>query len=595
MSISEANGESLSRSTDDSDLEWRKENEISYDDEDSSDLDKYCDESDTEEWFGEHYDSDEAEHKNFKRLSRNENFVDPNSKLPRPKNENIYENGKIVLRQWQRFKDHKVFGAVLKDFAIQEGFELRKVKHASSRITSVCRAEGCKWRIHASLSPDEREFIIKIYNPDHNCQCVVKNRIATSGWIAKKLSSTLAKTPDMNLQRMRLELKDQFGIEATNRQLWKARQKAREHGGLNYAHLYGNLRRYAAMIYKTNPGSAAIIQSVKTGFLTACRPFFGLDGCHLKGPYKGILLAAVGLDANLHFYPIAYAIVEAQNNSSWKWFLDFLRNEIGILIEANHGGLIEVVTNIPGAGHRFCCFHLENNMVKKFGTSHLQGLFWAAAETANFENFKIIIERIKEFNQEAHDWLSNIDFKHWTMSKFDPNVKVEHLTNNFVESFNDWIEDHRYKAPIELLEGIRMQQTAMMYAREVTADRWEHKLTPKVHLKWQVRGIPCIHAIACITTIRADIANYCSPYFTTEMWRKTFEQVIHPIPDESMWPQFNDVKKPPGRSKKHRRRRVAGEERPLPPTSRKQPTRKGVSSTKKCSNCHEFGHNSRSC
>ncbi|KAM6556859.1 hypothetical protein CsatB_003878 [Cannabis sativa] len=86
------------------------------------------------------------------------------------------------------------------------------------------------------------------------------------------------------------------------------------------------------------------------------------------------------------------------------------------------------------------------------------------------------------------------------------------------------------------------------------------------------------------------------------MWRKTFEQVIHPIPDESMWPQFNDeellppvVKEPPGRSKKHRRRRVAGEERPLPPTSRKQPTRKGVSSTKKCSNCHEFGHNSRSC
>ncbi|KAF4370245.1 hypothetical protein F8388_007386 [Cannabis sativa] len=186
MSISEANGESLSRSTDDSDLEWRKENEISYDDEDSSDLDKYCDESDTEEWFGEHYDSDEAEHKNFKRLSRNENFVDTNSKLPRPKNENIYENGKIVLRQWQRFKDHKVFGAVLKDFAIQEDFELRKVKHASSRITSVCRAEGCKW-------------------------------IATSGWIAKKLSSTLAKTLDMNLQRMWLELKDQFGIEATNR------------------------------------------------------------------------------------------------------------------------------------------------------------------------------------------------------------------------------------------------------------------------------------------------------------------------------------------------------------------------------------------
>ncbi|KAF4350617.1 hypothetical protein G4B88_000707 [Cannabis sativa] len=373
MSISEANGESLSRSTDDSDLEWRKENEISYDDEDSSDLDKYCDESDTEEWFGEHYDSDEAEHKNFRRLSRNENFVDPNSKLPRPKNENIYENGKIVLRQWQRFKDHKVFGAVLKDFAIQEGFELRKVKHASSRITSVCRAEGCKWQIHASLSPDEREFIIKTYNPDHNCQCVVKNRIATSGWIAKKLSSTLAKTPDMNLQRMRLELKDQFGIEATNRQLWKARQKAREHGGFNYAHSYGNLRRYAAMIYKTNPGSAAIIQTDR-----------------------------------------------------WE-------------------------------------------------------------------------------------------------HKLTPKVHLK-------------VQEIQKKARFALVTRVGNEEFQVDYGKKRCIVRLNEFFC--ICGQWQVRGIPCIHAIACITTIRADIANYCSPYFTTEMWRKTFEQ---------------------------------------------------------CSNCHEFGHNSRSC
>ncbi|XP_062101916.1 uncharacterized protein LOC133809265 [Humulus lupulus] len=309
----------------------------------------------------------------------------------------------------------------------------------------------------------------------------------------------------MSLQRIRLELKDHFGIEATNRQLWKARQKAREDGGYDYAHSYGNLRHYAAMIHKTNPGSTAIIQrnlvpveqnlddenleddnlaapimksqfnrificysGVKTGFLAACRPFFGLDGCHLKGPYKGILLSTVGLDANLHFYPIAYAIVEAENNSSWKWFLDLLRNEIG---DTNKG--------------QPWCIMSDRQKVKKFGTSHLQGLFWAAAETANFENFKRIMERIKEFNLEAHVWLSNIDFKHWTMSKFDPNVKVEHLTNNFVESFNDWIEDHRYKAPIELLEGIRIQQTTMMDARNATVDRWEHKLTPKVHVKVQ--------------------------------------------------------------------------------------------------------------
>lgn len=33
--------------------------------------------------------------------------------------------------------------------------------------------------------------------------------------------------------------------------------------------------------------------ALKVGYLTGCRPFIGLDGCHLKGPYKGVLLFVV--------------------------------------------------------------------------------------------------------------------------------------------------------------------------------------------------------------------------------------------------------------------------------------------------------------
>ena len=28
----------------------------------------------------------------------------------------------------------------------------------------------------------------------------------------------------------------------------------------------------------------------KTGFLSGCKPVVGLDGCHLRGPHKGVLL-----------------------------------------------------------------------------------------------------------------------------------------------------------------------------------------------------------------------------------------------------------------------------------------------------------------
>ena len=68
---------------------------------------------------------------------------------------------------------------------------------------------------------------------------------------------------------------------------------------------------------------------MKKGFRNGCRPFIGVDGCHLKGPYGGVLLAAVSLDGNCGLFPIAVAIVELENGDSWGWFLHLLSSVIG--------------------------------------------------------------------------------------------------------------------------------------------------------------------------------------------------------------------------------------------------------------------------
>jgi len=51
---------------------------------------------------------------------------------------------------------------------------------------------------------------------------------------------------------------------------------------------------------------------LKDGFKKGCRPFIGVDGCFLKGPFPGQLLSAVGIDANNGMYPFAYAVVEKE-------------------------------------------------------------------------------------------------------------------------------------------------------------------------------------------------------------------------------------------------------------------------------------------
>ena len=47
-----------------------------------------------------------------------------------------------------------------------------------------------------------------------------------------------------------------------------------------------------------------------------CRPVLGLDGTHLKSKYQGILLAATGVDAAGALFPLAYAVVNAENDTT---------------------------------------------------------------------------------------------------------------------------------------------------------------------------------------------------------------------------------------------------------------------------------------
>lgn len=64
--------------------------------------------------------------------------------------------------------------------------------------------------------------------------------------------------------------------------------------------------------------------------------FFGLDGTHLNGPYGGILLSVVALDANEKMLPLAISLVEIKNTETWCWFLMLLRDALGVDFESRH-------------------------------------------------------------------------------------------------------------------------------------------------------------------------------------------------------------------------------------------------------------------
>ena len=52
------------------------------------------------------------------------------------------------------------------------------------------------------------------------------------------------------------------------------------------------------------------------GFILGCRKMLFVDGTHFSGPYEGIMLVVVALDANNHVFDVAYAVVGGETNKA---------------------------------------------------------------------------------------------------------------------------------------------------------------------------------------------------------------------------------------------------------------------------------------
>ncbi|KAL5777724.1 hypothetical protein ACOSP7_010650 [Xanthoceras sorbifolium] len=95
---------------------------------------------------------------------------------------------------------------------------------------------------------------------------------------------------------------------------------------------------------------------------------------------------------------------------------------------------------------------------------------------------------------------------------------------------------------------------------------------------WEVSGMPCKHAMAVITGMRLNCKDFVHKYLTTESYLKTYNYAIHPVPNESKWPESM-----PRKPKKNRKR------------GPDEPQKKLRNSKNKCGKCGELGHNSKSC
>ncbi|XP_042035206.1 uncharacterized protein LOC121781547 [Salvia splendens] len=172
---------------------------------------------------------------------------------------------------------------------------------------------------------------------------------ANAKYLSKLFKEDMRVFPGMTvaqfLEKVHWELKITISVGKARRAMARARRLIEG----DTIKQYKRLHDYRAEILRTNLGSTVVLatrhlsdgndkfngiyiayEACKTSFKQHCRRIIGLDGCHLKGQGKGILLTAIGLDLNDQIFPVVYSVVAIENTDTWSWFLSLLVKDLEI-------------------------------------------------------------------------------------------------------------------------------------------------------------------------------------------------------------------------------------------------------------------------
>ncbi|KAF7142607.1 hypothetical protein RHSIM_Rhsim05G0171400 [Rhododendron simsii] len=305
-------------------------------------------------------------------------------------------------------------------------------------------------------------------------------------------------------------------------------------------------------------------------------------------------------DAGL--FPICFAIVDAETNVSWSWFLgklrDILSNERDIVFFSDRNdGICSGIANIfPRSPHSYCLYHLKMNLrhalsgLKGGFKEHLVSLFSLCAHAPNEKMFDDLIADLKrqgKGREERHlpvtqlvdrirmKMMENIAKRSQVAAKWNfsicPNMNKE-LENSFHVS-KSWNVKRSTTDVFEVLSD----PSVMVNLSTQTCSCFE----------WQFRCFPCCHAVCAIYNSGKNLQNYVDPYYMVETYREVYSLPIYPIPtllkpapggnEDTILPPLS--RKPSGRPRKKRLRSNGEKIRPI-----------------QCSRCGKVGrHNRKTC
>nr|XP_016440695.1 PREDICTED: uncharacterized protein LOC107766426 [Nicotiana tabacum] len=282
-------------------------------------------------------------------------------------------------------------------------------------------------------------------------------------------------------------------------------------------------------------------------------------------------------------FPLAYAVVDSENDASWKWFFEQFKEAYGerpsmcVVSDRNESILKATSIVYPGMPHYSCMWHIWTNIRSKFKKGHLQlhELYFATARSYTLDEFNERMLKIEEVDPRVKSHLYDIGYHRWSRVHATVNITFT-ITSNIAESLNVVTKEARELPIFDLLEYMRTllerwTKEKLLKAKG-TFTYLEYKFnkelddnntlsqklrvrasTDHIHTvldgvkryivclenkkcscgQFQLDELPCAHVLAALRDRKETYENYCSPYYTRKSLLLTYEMPVNPLPDES--------------------------------------------------------------
>ena len=255
-----------------------------------------------------------------------------------------FEDEEVIRRSGFDFKE-----AIL-DYALTKGRNIEQSRWDKTKLSFKCGIRGkCKWRVYCAFDVPTHKWLVKTRYKYHSCTPNGKCKLLRSPVIARLFLDKLREDSGLMPEKIQEQTKETWKLISSRNQCQRGRTVALKWLEKEYADQFAHLRGYVRETEKTNPGSSVVLDTIsnatkkdvfdrfyvcfeklRSSCRGTCRPIIGLDGTFLKVAVNGILLIAVGHDANNQIFPFAWAVVQAESTDTWLWFIKRLKHDLSL-------------------------------------------------------------------------------------------------------------------------------------------------------------------------------------------------------------------------------------------------------------------------